>query len=508
MNDPGSTDDARPLADSLTVIATCAGLSAMFLYRMGPNVADPDLWHEMALAREAKGLGSIPWHDHFAYTPTLYPVVHHEWGAGVIALTLARTLGGTGIVLARYILAALLAAITLATARRRGATLPVLAFLTPLAILLVDEGFSAIRAQMYSFLFFALLLWFLEEDARGSRWWIAAFAPMVVLWANVHAGILAGAGILATTWAERLLRGERHAHLILAGLAMAALLAVNPYGWHYYAYVARASTMPRPDIDEWLPLWKEGDATDLAIFAGTLAIAVYAIAWIGPREARGILPLAVTAVVGAQRSRLVDFYAIIWLAYVPGWVRATPLGESMAAMFRRRGGLMAAFWGATAVLLLAQTGGLHPWELRVPAGSSPVPGKHLDYPVGAAEYLRSVGFQGNVMTPFDWGAYISWKLYPAVKVSMDGRYEVAYPDAVADASFRLYKGEPGWEGLLKADHADIVLVHNQLPLARLMPGVAGWHRVYRDRTFALFARSGLALPQVDRSDPVADGTFP
>jgi hypothetical protein len=483
-------------------------MAAIFLYRMGPSVADPDLWHEMALAREATALGYIPWRDHFAYTRTLYPVVHHEWGAGVIALTLARTLGGPGIVLARYVLAAVMASITLGIARRRGASLPVLTFMTPLAILLVDEGFSAIRAQMYSFLFFALLLWFLEEDARGSRRWIVAFAPMVVLWANVHAGILAGAGILATTWAERLLRGERHKHLIFAGLVMAALLAVNPYGWHYYAYVARAATMPRPDVDEWLPLWKAGNPADLAVFVATLSITVYAIVRIGPRNARGMLSLAVTAIVGAQRSRLLEFYAIIWLAYVPGWVQATPLGESMTTMFRRRGGLMVAIWGVTAALLLAHTAASHPWQLRVPGGSVPALGKHIDYPVGAAEYLRSVGFKGNVMTPFDWGAYISWRLHPAVKVSMDGRYEVAYPDAAVVANYRLYMGDSDWEVLLKADPADIVLVHNRLPLARLMPGVDGWRRVYCDRTFALYARSGLAMPAVDRSDFVIDGTFP
>src|SRR3954453_14855419 len=88
----------------------CAGLglAAMLLYRMGPSVADPDLWHGMALAREGAALGRAPWEDRFAYTPTLYPTVHHEWGSGVVAYLLATRLGGPGIVLARYALIAAL----------------------------------------------------------------------------------------------------------------------------------------------------------------------------------------------------------------------------------------------------------------------------------------------------------------------------------------------------------------------------------------------------------------
>jgi hypothetical protein len=266
--------------------------------------------------------------------------------------------------------------------------------------------------------------------------------------------------------------------------------------------------MPRPAIEEWLPLWKVGGPAAIAVFAASLAIASYAIICIGPRNARGISALIVTAIVAAQRGRLLQFYAITWLAYVPGWMQATPLGQSMTDLFRRRGGLLTATWVVTAAIMLSGIVSVRPWNLRVPGDHVPGLGRHVVYPVGAVEYLRSVRFQGNLMTPFDWGAYASWKLYPAVKVSMDGRYEVAYPDAVSDGNRRIYLGEPGWENLLRADLADVVLVHNRLPLARHMPTANGWHRIYVDRAFALYARSGLSLPQVDRSHFADEGTFP
>ncbi len=65
-----------------------AGVAALFLYRIAPGIADPDVWHEMALAREALASGWVPLEDRFGFTPTVYPSVHQEWGAGLVAIIL------------------------------------------------------------------------------------------------------------------------------------------------------------------------------------------------------------------------------------------------------------------------------------------------------------------------------------------------------------------------------------------------------------------------------------
>ena len=62
-----------------------AGLLAFLFSRTASCVVDLDLWHELALAREVMQSGYVPWQDHFAFTPKLDIVVHHEWGAGMIA---------------------------------------------------------------------------------------------------------------------------------------------------------------------------------------------------------------------------------------------------------------------------------------------------------------------------------------------------------------------------------------------------------------------------------------
>ena len=70
-----------------------AALAAFVVSRTAGGVIDLDLFHEMALAREALNLGYVPWTDSFAYTPTVPIVVHHEWGLGIIALFLSKLSG-------------------------------------------------------------------------------------------------------------------------------------------------------------------------------------------------------------------------------------------------------------------------------------------------------------------------------------------------------------------------------------------------------------------------------
>ncbi|HHT9130675.1 MAG TPA: hypothetical protein ACFYEC_07420, partial [Candidatus Brocadiaceae bacterium] len=142
--------------------------------------ADVDMWHGMALFRETLTTGWIPRTDMFSYTPTINLVVHHEWGTGALlyCVTVTSKLGSVGLLILKYTLSAAIGATCYVFARQRGASTPVLAFLAPLGVFLGSIGFTTIRAQMFTLLFLIVLLFFLEKDRRGQRWWIAAWLPI------------------------------------------------------------------------------------------------------------------------------------------------------------------------------------------------------------------------------------------------------------------------------------------------------------------------------------------
>jgi hypothetical protein len=43
------------------------------------------------------------------------------------------------------------------------------------------------------------------------------------------------------------------------------------------------------------------------------------------------------------------------------------------------------------------------------------------YPAGVVDYLRARHVTANMVTPFELGAFVSWNLFPSLKVSMDGQ---------------------------------------------------------------------------------------
>ena len=103
----GQLDESSRLA-ILRIVAGCF-LLAFFLVRVAAPVADLDNWHEMALIRESVAAGRLIKTDIFAYTPTLHPVIDHEWGAGALLYFTMGAFGGWAVVALKFAIAFLTA---------------------------------------------------------------------------------------------------------------------------------------------------------------------------------------------------------------------------------------------------------------------------------------------------------------------------------------------------------------------------------------------------------------
>jgi hypothetical protein len=341
----------------------------------------------------------------------------------------------------------------------------------------------------------AVVLNLLDLDRAGKRWLMLVWLPLFVFWLNVHAGFLVGAGLYAIHWLEQAIRRQPHWHVFMCGLMMIALIAVNPYGFDYYAYLAHAVTMSRPNVSEWAPLWFS-DPARIGLFALSIGVLVYAIYHSGFRHFAGWPLVLVTALVAIKSQRMLPFYAVAWFCYVPGALSGTPIGWGARRLWCRRARLLAVVWSLVALVFAGLAWTLQPWQLVVPGQPMQGLGSTMYYPVGGVEYLRRQEFRGNLMTPFEWGAYVSWRL-PQVKISMDGRYEVAFPRELADELYAFYMGREGWEAVLDKYPTDAILVPKRLPLARRLPEVSGWYRCYQDDAFEIYSRTTVKLPITD-----------
>ena len=484
------------------------GLLSFLFSRTASNIVDLDLWHELALALEVMQTGHVPWQDHFAYTPKLDIVVHHEWGAGMIAFWLMTKFGSAGILVLKFALIFGLAGVCWCVARQRGASVIATGIVVLLAIVLADYSFSTIRAQMYSYLLTALLLWGFDRDRAGDRRWLIGLLLLFPVWVNLHGGCLVGAGLVGAHWLEQLIRRQPHRHLFAAGLSLIPLALLNPWGWHYHAYLARAIAMKRPRISEWAPLWAEGELHHLLAFGVSVMLA-----WLVLRDGRwrkfpGILLLVATSLAAVKSNRFLAFYAIVFACYLPGMLSRIELGKDLRRWWWKYQKLFVGASLAAIVFLVAKGVAFEPWLLRVP--SRPIPGQaeHVIYPVGAVNHLAERGFRGNIFVPYDWGSYVMWKVGPRVQISFDSRYEVAYPAWRLEEDHSFVAASEGWQSFLTKYATDVVLVPNRLPIATKLTQIDGWRRVYRDSQFAMFARDGVTLPTFETDADPPDGVFP
>jgi hypothetical protein len=485
---------------------------AFFFERLSTTTRfDPDGFHEMALFREWLRTGTLPLHDTFAFTPTIFPSVNHELGAGAFLYGVVQAAGAPGVMLWRWLVSVAVAVVATRTALRRAPPV-VVAFCAPIAILLGEVGFTTIRAGLYTMLALAVLLAVIDrdrDDPRAGRF-LAIYLPVVTLWINLHGGWIIGVGAVGLHALEQGLRRRPIRHLVAALAATPLLMALTPYGRLYYVGWWHTITFPPGEISEWAPLYRSPYVIGLTAYGMAVLFLLYALARRGPRALPGVAFVGVAALAALQHERHVGLFALVWFCAAPGYLAGTPLAEILEqAVARRRAAVaLAAVSAAVGVGLLVVALPRHPFRLRLPAQGSDLDKGLVVYPAGAVAYLSDHAFQGKLVTSFINGGFVIWKLHPAVRVSFDGRYAVAYEPQVLREDRTLHRARPGWREVLARWAPDAMLVERNEPLAAAMPDATGMERVYRDDAYDVWARPGLGLPAVDRTGAVIATPFP
>src|ERR1043165_8446873 len=149
------------MEETQTVTRACAGGRAWGVVAMGLLWVGVLLWpgllggkgggldgfHEMALAREAVRTGWVPAGDLWSYGETIFPVVHHEWGMGMILYWVWMSWGAWGLAGLMWVLVLGTMTACIAVARKRGAPWGLVLAGIVVASLMGMEGFAAVRAQ-------------------------------------------------------------------------------------------------------------------------------------------------------------------------------------------------------------------------------------------------------------------------------------------------------------------------------------------------------------------------
>jgi hypothetical protein len=502
----GINRDARFIAAIMAAVAV-----GFVAYVARLSDVTHDAFHEMALVREYFRTGEFPHNDVFAFTPTVSPAVHHEWGTGLFLYLVAgaNPLGYHGMAIARLLLIAMLGLLLYRVARNQGAHPIVIGLCAPIVFPIAWVGFATLRAQMFTLVFLACQILLQQSDWRGKKTWIVGWFFLYVAWLNVHAGFVVGIGLLGfhvlERWIEFFFARSPSSglseffvrfwhHLLLVPCALVGLI-INPWGMDYPKYLWHAIRMPRPTMIEWQPLWMTPDALTTMLAYSVMVLGLGYCAknrqW---KRLRGWLFTCIASYVALKHIRHGSLFAVAWLAYMPGWLTPTPLGRSFIAwIYEYRTTAMRLciiIVGSCSVYALGHS----VWKARIPDDD---PQGVMVYPVGAVKYLQEEGFRGNLMTPFTAGAYVSWTCYPNIRISLDGRYEVAYRDDVLPKHDDFYLARDNWKEVLNEYNADAILVQQAAPVRRFLGTKVhetdNYSLVYEDKVYALFVLDSLSV---------------
>jgi hypothetical protein len=475
---------------------------------------DPDLFGYLSSGRLLVEQG-LTTRDPFAYTSTGQTWITFEYGADIALWLAYRFAGPLGLITLKCVVGG--AALSLLAVAIRTATgdaqIGVPVFLLCASAL---SRFFLFRPQLFTFacfaLFVAVLFRYLEQPSRRAGLWM--LPPAMLLWANVHGGFVAGLGaivlaiVLKTAMnvleppytAGRAADGTRPLWISL-GLCVVVTF-VNPMGPRLWTYVLTEllHATNRHYTVEWGPASLSTDAWSAAALT-LIAAAVSIVAWYAWRERRKAIdvawaltcaPLVAMAYLSVRHVPL----AAIWTAPVI----ALLAGRAMeSAGFKRAWVVVSGIAAVPACLTVA-------FVFANPQPVITADGHALGSrsPCRAVAFLKSNQLTGNVFTPLWWGSYVTWELYPSIRISMDGRNISLYPDRMVVENFEFYlRGAAADLDAPLRYPTNFLLVPSDSPVLPRLEADRRWQVIFADGDAAVFARSDRRLPAAFVVPPTA-----
>ena len=440
-------------------LAVVLGIFSFAVVLATHHITDGDLWNKLAIGAHVWKFGTVPVHDTFAFTPVLPRYIEHEWGAGTIFYGVLKFFGPAGLMTLKILLAFGALGAALATGRRIGCAWEALLVLAIPVSACVLLGYSPVlRSHTFTYCFFAVTLLGLEEIRAGKKWPVFVLPVMVLAWSNIHGGFVAGLGAIAVYTAFALFTRQYIQRMLVTVFACGAATLVNIYGLKFWDYLIPALLNPRPRIAEWqpLPLFANDVFLSFRILFALVFILLLAAWWRTEKKSwPGLTLLALTAALAWHSRRHAPFFGVTTLAFAGPFLQtvltdfAARLPQNLRAAFKPSLAVVT-LYGVTAVIVAAYLLPDASFVLLSPVGHDPV---------READILSRAQATGNLATPFGWGGYCSWRLYPRIKISMDGRYETTFPESTFEMNDDFYeKHGTNWDRLIRDYPVDYVIL--------------------------------------------------
>ena len=380
------------------------------------------------------------------------------------------------------------------------------------------------RPHLFTLLFLALFCAALERARAGQTKYLWALPTATALWTNLHGGFVVGivmAGAYGTgellkmvldpdAATRRLARRASQRYFLCAFACLAASL-INPYTYHLHLHLFEYLRDPYASqhIQEFLSVSFHHPIG--LFFESLLLLGAGTAFWNFRRRSYVEAVLIVVFAHGALlAARNIPLYTVVaappiaamlaeWLALVPQFEAAARFRDAARKFNSAASGLTEtdriARWhllsGAGVALLAALLFAPHPPKAFRPEFDP------KNYPAAAVARISrgelGVTASAHIFTSDQWGDYLIYRLYPRMRVFIDGRsdyYGADFEQKAVDALNVKY----GWEDTLARFSVDTILLPPSTPLTGALKLSNRWRLVYDDGVALVFRYIAVQQP--------------
>ena len=475
-------------------ILTCSALKGGYDY---------DLWAKLILGMAFVQTGQVLKHDFLSYTPT-HTWYDHEWGSGVIFYLTQHYFSSAGLLLLQATLTFLIFFTISKTIKLRGVkTTSAYNFLFYIvAFLSVSINFHAqVRCQMFSFLLFAVFIYILElaRQDKNKPLWLLPF--IMILWNNLHGGCVSGIGLIVLYIIGESLNRAPVKKYFFALIPTTLVLLINPWGLAYIGYLAKATTMQRPEIMEWMGLFSRqyfGEYILLKLSALGLLLTelILVIKSIVAKsfsykklDKTKFIVLAATLFLAIEHVKMVPFFMIAasCFLYDDFYILLDSFAEKIRQKLNLKPSTIDGFNKRKEFAVYVAVITFILFNIRAKSFEPII--KTIKYPLMEVEFVRINEIKGNLLINFEIGSYASYKLYPNNLTYIDGRYEAVYNEDIFDMMGDFFFVRKGWDELLKKYPPEVIIIQNTYPIYNQLQTLKDWKLAYKGTSYGVFVKT-------------------
>lgn len=470
---------------------------------------DSDMWWHLKAGEESWINREVYSIDTFSHTRSGSEWINHSWLSQVLMYLLYKS-GGY---YAMSIWVGLCAVSSMALVYFQMQSYPIIKSVVIILAGIVASVVWSPRPQIFSLVLFSLMSFLLYKYKINKKYQILFWLiPLMLLWANLHAGYSLGFILLGSVIAGEVINNilardlktqlswKEIGMLVLTGFVCLMIILINPYGIEIWKIPFNTVGLEilQDSISEWAsPDFHQAFQQPMLI----MLIGIMVVLGLSdmPMDGADLVSLAVFSLAALIARRNFGPFAIVGApilarhsaAFVDSWLKnIKQRSVKINGLINRieesnqdfNPSIINLVNSGLLILLITasiwKTINVNNTEFIMRAETGMLPRKAVDWMIDEK-------LPGKIFNDYNWGGYLIWNM-PEYPVFSDGRTDL-FGDEILYDYIDISSGKNGWDSKLEKYGIETLLIQPDIALEKLAT-LSGWNVIYKDEVAVILRK--------------------